>query len=169
MSKQLSFEEYQSSVHNMEIYLFADGVRLIENIGGLFRLADAMGVKKILFSESKESYNPTKLKKISRSTSEFVPAVWEVSAENLLGYVPENVGIVALEYTADSDPITAIPDDLQRGPLVLVIGSEVTGVSPTMLEEADEVVHLPMYGRNSSMNVTIVTGMALYELLRDFK
>lgn len=167
MSKQLSFEEYQSSVHNMEIYLFADGVRLIENIGGLFRLADVMGVRKILLSQRKEGYNPTKLKKISRSTSEFVPAVWEVTSENFRRYVPEHAGIVALEYTVESRRITEIPDDMRHGPLVMVIGSEVSGVSQKILEEADVVVHLPMFGHNSSMNVTVATGMALYELLRE--
>ena len=167
MSKQLSFEEYQPSIHKMEIYLIADGVRLIENIAAFFRLADAMGVRKIFFTERKESYRASRLKKISRSTSELVPAQWDISREDMRKYVPKNAIIIALEYTLDSYPIAHVKADLRKSPLVLVLGSEVNGISTPVLQQADQQVHLPMFGKNSSMNVSMAAAMALYELIRE--
>lgn len=166
MSKQLSFEEYRPSIHNKEIYLFADGVRLIENIAGLFRLSDAMGVSKLLFTERKESFRTSRLKKISRATSDLVPAQWGISREDIRKYVPQNAIFLALEYTRDSYPIAQLKVDFRILPLVLVLGSEVDGISTPVLQNADQQVHLSMYGKNSSMNVVVATGMAIHEIIR---
>jgi len=167
MSKQLSFEEYQPSIHNKEIYLFADGIRLIENVAGLFRLADAMGVVKIFLSASKNAYNTSRLKKISRSTTDWVSAVWGISFEETLQHLPKNTSVLALEYTKESYPVAQLSEDLRDFPLVLILGSEVRGISKTVLNQADEQIYLPMYGKNSSMNVTMAAAMALYELTRE--
>jgi tRNA G18 (ribose-2'-O)-methylase SpoU len=70
--------------------------------------------------------------------------------------------IVALEITDRSESLFGVAPEL---PLLLVVGAESTGVAPDLLALCDRSVHLPMYGHNTSMNVSVALGAAVYLLL----
>jgi tRNA G18 (ribose-2'-O)-methylase SpoU len=71
------------------------------------------------------------------------------------------VQIVALEQTKKSIPYTKFKS---KFPLALIIGNEVSGVSKSLLRRADKVIHIPMYGKKESLNVSVAFGVAGYEI-----
>jgi tRNA G18 (ribose-2'-O)-methylase SpoU len=73
--------------------------------------------------------------------------------------------LVGLEITDQSRSISET-DFTPLQPIALIIGAESKGLFPETLELLDLSVHIPMYGRNTSMNVVQACGMALYEITR---
>lgn len=71
--------------------------------------------------------------------------------------------VLALEITDTSRSVFDYAPP--AGELLLVTGAEATGVPPALLAQCDAAVHLPMYGRNTSMNVSVALGAAVYVLL----
>jgi tRNA G18 (ribose-2'-O)-methylase SpoU len=70
--------------------------------------------------------------------------------------------VVALEITDRSENLLNTPIET---PLLLVVGAEATGVAPELLSQCERSVYLPMHGRNTSMNVAVALGAAIYLLL----
>lgn len=80
----------------------------------------------------------------------------------------QGLKLVALEQTKDSIDIFSIKA-LDIKPLVLIVGNEVKGISPKILKYCDKIVHIPMYGKKESLNVSVATGVALYRLISKWK
>jgi len=73
--------------------------------------------------------------------------------------------LIALESTPESTLLFnfSLPDDLQHE-IILIIGNEISGIDPQLLAMADNLLHLPMSGSKTSLNVAVATGIALYYL-----
>lgn len=76
--------------------------------------------------------------------------------------------IICLEITDTSKPVYSF-DFSKEKPIALVVGNENFGISKEILEFSDSVVHIEMYGQNSSMNVVQATNIALYEITKQLK
>jgi tRNA G18 (ribose-2'-O)-methylase SpoU len=147
------------------ITIVCENVTNAPNLGSLFRTADAFGIEDIIFCGTKIPLG-RKMTKTSRATEKVVN--YKI-AENALEVVEtlKNKGyqIVALEITAASKPIQDIKF-LAEKPIALIIGDENFGVSETILKQSDVIVHINMFGQNSSMNVVQATSIALYEMTK---
>jgi len=145
--------------------LVCDNITNAPNLGSLFRISDAFGIEKIIFCGDDISLG-RKMKKTSRATENSVSH--EVS-ENTLNIVQslknENYQIFSLEITDSSKPIHAFQFSRKK-PMALVIGDENFGVSEDILKLSDTVIHINMFGQNSSMNVVQATNIALYEITK---
>jgi len=145
--------------------LVCDNITNAPNLGSLFRISDAFGIEKIIFCGDDISLG-RKMKKTSRATENSVSH--EVS-ENTLNIVQslknENYQIFSLEITDSSKPIHAFQFSIKK-PMALVIGDENFGVSEDILKLSDTVIHINMFGQNSSMNVVQATNIALYEITK---
>lgn len=134
------------------------------NIGSLFRLADAFNIEKIIFTGTPVNLNSNRLKRTARATvnnvaNEFIENPLEAfEVFTKLGYQP-----IALEITKDSQPIHKIKFNTMQK-ILLVVGNERHGISDDLLKNIDLKVHINMYGRNSSMNVSQAAGIAFYEI-----
>lgn len=168
--KQLSFRDLRPNskataqrikTNRTPISLLLDGITDPRNIGGIFRLADAALIEHIYFYQNAEVEISSKIKRISRSTTEVVPYS---HLKNLtqVQRLKETGALVALEYTNQSILYT---DFKLPQKTVLIIGNEQRGVSKELLALADQSIHLPMLGMNTSMNVMTATGIAVYGLL----
>lgn len=135
------------------------------NVGSLFRLADAAGLQQLVLSGSTPRPPHPKIRKTARATERSVPFSTIDDAGGFLQLMRSaGVRIVALEITDQSASLFdyRLPEGEE---IVLVVGAESGGVSPTLLQQCDEAVYLPMYGRNTSMNVSVALGAAVYLLL----
>ena len=136
------------------------------NVGGLFRIADALGVEHLYLAGSSARPPNPKLRRASRSTEKHVPYSW---AADGLALARELKGsgclLVSLEVTSSSADIRELGWN-GRQPLCLIVGSENTGVAQALLDVSDHTVHIPMLGNNSSMNVATACGIAVFELTR---
>lgn len=147
------------------ITLVCRNVTNAPNIGSLFRIADAFGIEKLVLCGE---WIPLgrKMTKTSRATEKVVN--FEVK-DSALGVVEtlkkDGYTIISLEITSNSQPIHSFQFSKEK-PIVLVIGDENFGVSEDVLSISDEIIHVEMFGQNSSMNVVQAANIALYEITK---
>ena len=149
------------------IYIILDSVLDTYNVGGIFRLADAIGVKKVILCGLTETPPHTRIKKASINTTEWVE--WEYFSDaktailSLKKQMPELI-TVAVEQDKNSISYTEINYKL---PLALIVGHETDGVSKEVLKIVDYIAEIPMWGVNVSLNVIISTAIVAYEAVKN--
>lgn len=134
-------------------------LRTPENLGNIIRLADNTGCKKVLFVTDDENLRTSKIKKTAASSFDKVD--WSFCTEDeLKKNIPKDYSWVAVETASDSKNIfeTKLPQKA-----VLIVGNEIHGVHINMLELCNEIVHIPLVGNNTSMNVSHALAVALFE------
>jgi tRNA G18 (ribose-2'-O)-methylase SpoU len=160
---QLDHSEHKFKKQKFPIIILCDRIRTPENIGMIFRVAEAFGVEKIILNSESPSPEDRSVKRISRDANKIVSynrsenATLELRNLKELGY-----RIIALEITSNSKPIQELKINNEK--IVLVLGAERNGISHELLNECDDMVHITMYGNNSSMNVVNALSIALFEL-----
>ena len=153
------------SKQTFPITLVCDNITNAPNIGSLFRTADAFGIRKIIFCGSPIPLG-RKMTKTSRATEKVVPFEEKESIlETIKQLKVENYQIIALEITNNSLPIDSyiFPENKK---IALIIGDENFGVSEAVLNLSDTIIHINMFGQNSSMNVVQATSIAFYEITK---
>lgn len=143
-------------------YVICDNIRSLENIGSIFRTADALGVNKIFLcgicgQPPHSKISKTALGAENNVSWEYCRQVWRVVDK----LKKEGVFIVALEQAKNS---LAYNKFKPKFPMALVIGNEIKGVSRSVLRKADKVIHLPMKGKKESLNVSVAFGVAGYKI-----
>ncbi|WP_452601277.1 TrmH family RNA methyltransferase [Pontimicrobium sp. MEBiC06410] len=165
---QLTHYNTKFTKHTFPITLVCENVTNAPNIGSLFRIADAFGIEKIIFCTS-EIPMGRKMTKTSRATEKVVD--FEVN-ENISLVINQlktkGYKIVSLEITDNSIPIHNCQFSKEQ-PIALVIGDENFGVSEPILALSDTIIHIDMFGQNSSMNVVQATNIALYEITKQLR
>ena len=170
MERQLEFED---SRQNLEKYLeyisqnrhsiifILDGLENKRNIAALFRLGDAARIEHLYLYQANLPEDLHKIKRISRSTHDFLNSTLLSSKKELI-QLKEHYEFVALEITTHSIPYFKFQ---YQKPIALIIGNEKKGISAEVLQLCERSIHIPMMGRNTSMNVAMATGIATYGLL----
>ncbi|MDO8496981.1 MAG: TrmH family RNA methyltransferase [bacterium] len=167
------------------IYFILENIYDTYNVGGIFRLADAIGVSKMYLCGQMEIPPNSKIKKASIGTYKIVPweyrnsaaeAIEEVRSIVLLfnGSIAENqknnnetmeqsnnhkIQVIAVEQSSSSVPYIELDYQL---PLALVFGNETFGVLPETLKLVDHVAEIPMWGINKSLNVIVSAAIVSY-------
>lgn len=146
----------------LPFYVICDNIRSLENIGSIFRTADALDVNKIFLCGICGTLPNPKISKSALGAENWMD--WEyykLSWRLVEKLKKENVFIAALEQRKNSLPYTKFRP---KFPLALVIGNEIKGVSPSVLKRADRIISLPMFGKKESLNVAVAFGIAGYEI-----
>lgn len=150
------------------ITLICDNVTNAPNIGSLLRISDALGVEELIFCGENLQLGK-RMKKTSRSTEKYVSHKVESDILQVVTSLKaKRYFIIALEIT---DSSISLDDFLlnTNQPIALIIGNENIGVSEDILKLADEIVHIKMFGENTSMNVVQATSIILYELTKQLQ
>lgn len=154
-----------AAVRRMPVHLVVDNVRSAFNVGSIFRSADGAGVTHLYLCGFTPTPEHPRVAKTSLGAEALL--AWSAHA-NALAVVKElqagGATIWALERNERSSSLwdTPLPQEIgAERPLVLVAGSEVTGVDPAIMRIADAVVELPMRGNKQSLNVAVACGVAL--------
>ena len=147
-----------------KMYFILENIYYTYNIGGLFRLADALAIEKIyICGESEIPPNP-KIKKASIGTYKVVPWEYKKSArEAIVELRTTNYElqpkIIAVEQAKNS--ISYSKADYST-PVALILGNETYGVTEKTLKLADQIVEIPMWGINKSLNVIVSAAIVSY-------
>jgi 23S rRNA (guanosine2251-2'-O)-methyltransferase len=163
LDSRLSPEAFRS-VPRLPVTVVLDNLRSAFNVGSIFRTADCALVEKIVCCGYTAHPPNAKLEKTALGTVPFIP--WEHrpdAVEAVRRLRDGGVKIMALETTDRSGILWERPIPL---PVALVAGNEALGVSSDVLELADEIVEIPMYGFKNSINVAVALGIVLYEIQR---
>ncbi len=168
---QLTHSDHQASNTKFPLSIVANDLSSSLNVGSLFRLCDALGIKKLYLCGRTPTPPDTKINKTSRSTEGYVDYEYQTNAEVLVSKL-KNAGtlIVSLEITSSSINInsdefkTAIKN---KQPVCLILGAENAGISEELLRLSNITTHIPMHGNNSSMNVISAASIACFEITRN--
>lgn len=145
--------EELKTIKRNPIYLVLDRVIDTYNIGSLFRLADAIAAEKMYICGDTEYPPSSRIHKAAVGTEEWV--AWEKAdstVSQIIKLKSEGVQIIAVEQDPRSIPYTLLPIRLVS-PVAIVVGNETDGISKEVLDLADIIVELPMFGVNKSFNV----------------
>lgn len=160
---QETHAHYTPAQQSKDIVLLCDHIVSPANQGALFRLADAFGVKELIFLGAAPDNSSSRLKKTARSTQDHIPfSSTQDGTQAIQAHINQGYYCVALEIAQSSAPIASL--ELSSNKILLIIGNEQAGVSQQLLDQVQSINHIPMYGRNSSMNVAQATAIALYQL-----
>ena len=168
---QLTHNTYKHEHKHFPIYLILDNITDIVNIASIFRISDAFGVKKIFICGSKniDMINNKKLSRVSRSTINYVSyETYDDIIECINNLKQKNVTILALELTTQSIPIQKYKFEKNKY-YAFIVGNEQDGVSQFALDAVDASVHIDMFGNNSSMNVSVATGIAISQCVNKIR
>lgn len=155
----------KTKIKKQEIYIVLDNVLDTYNIGSIFRLADAVSAKKIYLCGGTETPPNHRIKKASVNTYEWVDWEYQETALKALKKLKKevkNVKIISVEQSPKSVPFDTIE---YKMPVVLIVGHESSGVSKEVLDFSDQIVELPMFGVNTSLNVMVSLGIVLYKVI----
>jgi len=145
------------------LFLILDGITDIRNIGGIARTAYCMGVHAIIIPDKGVGALNEDAILTSAGALEKI-AVCRVNS--LIKAVDElhlnGIKVFATEMTAAKD----IGDCDFKEPAAVVMGSEEKGIYPALMKACDEKIKIPMKGDFESLNVSVATGMILYEVMR---
>jgi tRNA G18 (ribose-2'-O)-methylase SpoU len=142
------------------MYFILENIYDTYNIGGLFRLADALAIEKMYICGQSEIPPNSKIKKASIGTYKVVP--WEykkTAGEAIEELKTVEVKIIAVEQAENSVSYTKAD---YSSPVALILGNETYGVTPETLKLADKIVEIPMWGINKSLNVIVSAAIVSY-------
>ena len=165
--KQLTHYDIENSQKKFPITIVCDAIRTPENIGMCFRISESFGVEKIYFHESSPSIENRKVVNTARNTINQIEYDSYVNFEEVINKLKEDGNtIIGIEITDKSINIQDF-NFKNHEKIVLLLGSERNGIENINL--VDETIAIPMYGRNSSMNVIHSLAITLYEVTNQLK
>lgn len=160
------------TIPRRQISLILDNVWDTYNVGGLFRLADALGVEMMYLCHDTQTPPNNRIHKASCGTYKVVPWQYHASATDAIAQFraryelspsahPHSCHVMGVEQSARSVPYQLAQYET---PLALVLGNETTGITPEALAQCDTLVEIPMWGVNLSLNVIVSAAIVAYHL-----
>ena len=160
---ETQLEEALEAAQGAPLLLVLDGVQDPHNLGACLRSADAAGVTAVIAPRDRAAGLTPVARKVAAGAAETVPFIPVVNLARALRDLKERgVWLVGTDDTADK----ALFDADLTGPVALVMGSEGEGLRRLTRECCDQLVSIPMAGAVESLNVSVATGVVLFEAVR---
>ena len=155
------------SVNQTKLDVLLDNLRSTLNVGSIFRTADGAGVNKIHLCGTTPTPEHPKMAKTGLGAEIQIPWQYHRNGLDLVKNLQsQGVRVIALEAAPQSVSLFSartFPHPVGSSTL-LVIGNEISGVDPLILETADVILSIPMRGVKSSLNVAVAFGIAVYTI-----
>ncbi|GAP74244.1 23S rRNA (guanosine-2'-O-) -methyltransferase rlmB [Pseudoalteromonas sp. SW0106-04] len=143
--------------------LVLDGITDPHNLGACLRSADAAGVHAVIVPKDKSAKLNATVRKVACGAAEVVPLVQVTNLARTLREI-KDAGVWVVGTAGETD--TTLFDANLTGPIAMVMGAEGDGMRRLTREHCDVLVKIPMVGTVSSLNVSVATGISLFEVLR---
>lgn len=153
----------ESDLTEPPFFLILDGVEDPHNLGACLRVADGMGVHAVIAPKDRAVGLNATVRKVASGAAETVPFI---SVTNLARTIRElkEAGVFVIGTTMDAQG-TLLNTKLD-GPIALVLGAEGDGIRRLTAENCDALITIPMFGSVESLNVSVASGICLYEVRR---
>ncbi len=159
----LDIHDVLESLDEPAFLLVLDGVEDPHNLGACLRVADAMGVHAVIAPKDRAAGLNATVRKVACGAAESVPFIAVTNLARTLRELKEaGVWLVGAVAEAEDDLFTA----KFNGPIAMVLGAEGTGLRRLTAETCDQLVRIPMFGSVESLNVSVASGICLYEARR---
>jgi 23S rRNA (guanosine2251-2'-O)-methyltransferase len=144
-------------------FIILDRVTDVRNFGAIARTAECAGVEGIIIGEKGNAPITGDAMKTSAGALNHLPVCRESDLKKTLKFLRDN-GIMIVSLTEKAEK--SIYDIKFDRPVALIMGSEEDGISDFLLKESDELAKIPLKGKIESLNVSVATGIAVYEVVR---
>lgn len=146
------------------LLLVLDGVQDPHNLGACLRTADAAGVHAVITPKDRSVGLTPVACKVASGAAERLPFIQVTNLARTLKMLADQFGVWIIGAAGEAQ-LSLYEIDLKT-PTVLVMGGEEKGMRRLTREHCDQLVSLPMSGTVESLNVSVATGVALYEVVR---
>ncbi len=166
MGEKLAYETKSQSYKKLPLRVLLDNTQDASNLGAALRVCDALCVEYLYCSGDEPKQINKKIRRVARGADSHVPYRYEADLVTCIEKLKkEGFTVIALEITASSKTLQNF-DFEQFSKIALVVGAENLGISDTVIQSCNFAVHIPMYGKGFSMNVTCALSIALFEIVR---
>ena len=155
--------EFLDALPHPAFLLILDGIQDPHNLGACLRTADAAGVDAVILPRDRSAPLNATVRKVACGAAEFVPVVRVTNLARIMRAIRDR-GIWVYGAAGEAES-TLYQTDLS-GPLALVLGGEGKGLRRLTREHCDGLVSIPLDGSVSSLNVSVATGVCLFEARR---
>lgn len=157
-------EELLTTLEEPPFLLILDGVTDPHNLGACLRTADAAGVHAVVAPRDRACGLNATVRKVASGAAETVPFVQVTNLARTLRMLRDNgVWVVGTALEGANDTLY---QGRLTGSLALVLGAEGEGLRRLTRENCDELIYIPMRGLVESLNVSVATGITLFEAVR---
>ncbi|MBV5292663.1 MAG: 23S rRNA (guanosine(2251)-2'-O)-methyltransferase RlmB [Curvibacter lanceolatus] len=158
-----SLDDLLDQIKEPPLLLVLDGITDPHNLGACLRVADGAGAHAVIAPKDHAAGINATVAKVASGAAETVPYFMVTNLARTLGELKErNIWCIG---TSGDAPKTLYQVDL-KGPTALVLGAEGDGMRQLTRKTCDELVNIPMHGAVESLNVSVASGVCLYEALR---
>jgi 23S rRNA (guanosine2251-2'-O)-methyltransferase len=157
-------EQLVQGLDTPPLLLVLDGITDPHNLGACLRTADAAGVHAVIATKHKSANLNATVAKVACGATESIPFVQVTNLVRCLKWLKQ-AGIW-ITGTASGEASTRLYEANLCGPIALVVGAEGVGMRHLTRVTCDQLVHIPMAGLVSSLNVSVATGICLFEVVR---
>jgi len=158
-----SLDDLLDTVVGPPLLLVLDGITDPHNLGACLRVADGAGAHAVIAPKDHAAGINATVAKVASGAAETMPYFMVTNLARTLGELKERS--IWITGTSDDAPKTLYQVDL-KGPTAIVLGAEGTGMRQLTRKNCDELVSIPMHGAVESLNVSVASGVCLYEALR---
>jgi 23S rRNA (guanosine2251-2'-O)-methyltransferase len=158
-----SLDDLLDGIEEPPLLLVLDGVTDPHNLGACLRVADGAGAHAVIAPKDHAVGINATVAKVASGAAETVPYFMVTNLARTLGELKERR--IWCIGTSDDAPRTVYQADL-KAPVALVLGAEGAGMRQLTRKNCDELVSIPMRGAVESLNVSVASGVCLYEALR---
>ena len=158
-----SLDDTLDAVEGVPLLLVLDGITDPHNLGACLRVADGAGAHAVIAPKDHAVGINATVAKVASGAAETVPYFMVTNLARTLNELKErDIRVIGTSDTAERSLYEL---DL-RGPVAIVLGAEGAGMRQLTGKTCDDLVRLPMLGAVESLNVSVASGVCLYEALR---
>ena len=158
-----SLDDLLDAVEGPPLLLVLDGITDPHNLGACLRVADGAGAHAVIAPKDHAAGINATVAKVASGAAETMPYFMVTNLARTLGELKERS--IWITGTSDDAPKTLYQVDW-KGPTAIVLGAEGAGMRQLTRKTCDELVSIPMHGAVESLNVSVASGVCLYEALR---
>ncbi len=154
--------EYKAA-NKTPLFLILDNIRSMNNIGSVFRTADAFLIEKIILCGITATPPNKEIRKAALGSTDSVN--WKYvknTTEAVQQLSKEGYHVVAIEQARKSTLLNKF--ELPKKPIAIILGNEVNGVSQEVIDICDEVIEIQQFGTKHSLNVSVTTGIVIWKI-----
>jgi 23S rRNA (guanosine2251-2'-O)-methyltransferase len=163
IAETMTVEDFLDTLTEPPFLLVLDGVQDPHNLGACLRTAEAAGVQAVIVPESNSASLTPVARKVASGAAEVLPLFRVTNLARTLSHLKEKG--VWLIGAAMEGKETVFNVDL-KGPIAIVLGAEGSGLRRLTSESCDTLAQIPMHGTVASLNVSVATGIFLFEAVR---
>ncbi|WP_020407601.1 23S rRNA (guanosine(2251)-2'-O)-methyltransferase RlmB [Hahella ganghwensis] len=163
ISNESDLDDMLEALSPQDLFLVLDGVTDPHNLGACLRSANAAGVKAVIVPKDKSAPLNPAARKVACGAADITPLIRVTNLSRTIKHM-QSYGVWFVGTAGETDH--SLHEVSLTGPLAIVMGAEDKGMRRLTRENCDALVKIPMMGEVSSLNVSVATGVCLFEAVR---